>query len=50
MATLLSDRFTVYNYDRHGRGESGNKQPYAIEREIEDLQALIDEAAGSAFV
>ncbi|GAA3407709.1 alpha/beta fold hydrolase [Paenibacillus hodogayensis] len=50
LASLLSERFTVYNYDRRGRGESGDKQPYAIEREIEDLQALIDEAGGSAYV
>ncbi|WP_028612574.1 alpha/beta fold hydrolase [Paenibacillus harenae] len=50
LASLLSERFTVYNYDRRGRGDSGDKQPYAIEREIEDLQALIDEAGGSAYV
>lgn len=50
LASLLSERFTVYNYDRRGRGESGDKQPYAIEREIEDLRALIDEAGGSAYV
>ena len=46
----LSNRFTVYNYDRRGRGESGDTQPYAIEREIEDIDALIQEAGGSAFV
>nr|WP_256124208.1 alpha/beta hydrolase [Paenibacillus chitinolyticus] len=50
LAELLSGQFTVYNYDRRGRGDSGDKQPYAIEREIEDLQAVIDEAGGSAFV
>jgi len=50
LASLLSDRFTVFNYDRRGRGESGDRQPYSIEREIEDLQALIDEAGGSAYV
>jgi pimeloyl-ACP methyl ester carboxylesterase len=49
-AELLSKNFTVYNYDRRGRGESGDTQPYAIEREIEDLDALIQEAGGSAFV
>lgn len=50
LAFLLSEHFTVYNYDRRGRGESGNKPTYSIEREIEDLEALIDEAGGSAFV
>jgi pimeloyl-ACP methyl ester carboxylesterase len=46
----LSKHFTVYNYDRRGRGESGDTQPYAIAREIEDIDALIQEAGGSAFV
>lgn len=50
LAHLLSDRFTVYNYDRRGRGDSGDAQPYAIEREVEDLQALMDAAGGSAYV
>ena len=46
----LSNHFTVYNYDRRGRAESGDTQPYAVEREIEDIVALIQEAGGSAFV
>jgi len=46
----LSEHFTVYNYDRRGRGESGDAQPYAVEREIEDIDALIQGAGGSAFV
>ena len=46
----LAEHFTVYNYDRRGRGESGDTQPYAVEREIEDIDALIQEAGGSAFV
>jgi pimeloyl-ACP methyl ester carboxylesterase len=50
LAALLADRFTVYNYDRRGRGESGNTEPYAVEREIEDLGAVVDAAGGSAFV
>jgi len=50
LAELLAPHFTVYNYDRRGRGESGDTQPYALAREIEDLEALIDEAGGSAFV
>lgn len=50
LSELLSPDFTVYNYDRRGRGDSGDTQPYALEREIEDLEALIDEAGGSALV
>jgi pimeloyl-ACP methyl ester carboxylesterase len=49
-AEPLSKQFTVYNYDRRGRGESGDTQPYAVAREIEDIDALIREAGGSAFV
>jgi pimeloyl-ACP methyl ester carboxylesterase len=43
-------RFTTYTYDRRGRGESSDTPPYAVEREVEDLQALIEAAGGSAFV
>ncbi|WP_409340581.1 alpha/beta fold hydrolase [Paenibacillus sp. MBLB4367] len=50
LANELSQHFTVYNYDRRGRGDSEDTQPYAIEREFEDLQAMIDEAGGSAYV
>ncbi|HLV97425.1 MAG TPA: alpha/beta hydrolase [Ktedonobacterales bacterium] len=50
LAALLSAHFTVFNYDRRGHGESGDTPPYAIEREIEDLDAIISEAGGSAFV
>ena len=42
--------FTAYSYDRRGRGDSGDTQPYAAEREIEDLAAVIEEAGGSAMV
>ena len=35
LATLMSERFTVLNYDRRGRGDSGNTLPYAVEREVE---------------
>lgn len=42
--------FTVYTYDRRGRGRSGDTQPYGVEREVEDLAAVIAEAGGSAFV
>ena len=48
IATLLADRFTVSCYDRRGRGESGDTAPYAVEREVEDLEALIDAAGGTA--
>lgn len=48
LAELLAPRFTVFNYDRRGRGDSGDTKPYAVEREIEDLQALVDVACGSA--
>src|SRR5438067_1305726 len=49
LAALLAPHFTVFNYDRRGRGDSGDTQPYAVEREIEDIEALIKEAGGSAF-
>jgi pimeloyl-ACP methyl ester carboxylesterase len=50
LAGLLAERFAVINYDRRGRGDSGDMQPYAVEREVEDLGALIDEVGGSASV
>src|SRR5438876_11433037 len=48
LATFLAPRFTVYNYDRRGRGGSGDTKPYAVEREVEDINAIIDEAGGAA--
>jgi pimeloyl-ACP methyl ester carboxylesterase len=50
LAALLAQQFTVFNYDRRGRGESGFTPPHALEREIEDLDAIIDAAGGEAFV
>src|SRR5256886_2221736 len=50
LAPLLAPDFTVFMYDRRGRGDSGDTAPYAVEREIDDLDALIREAGGSAFV
>ena len=50
LAEELQDRFTVYTYDRRGRGESGDTEPYAVEREVEDLRALVEAAGGSAHV
>jgi len=47
---LLAQHFTVFHYDRRGRGDSTDTQPYAVEREIEDIAALIEEAGGEAFV
>lgn len=48
IAEALSDRFTVINYDRRGRGDSGNVEPFALEREIEDIAALIEAVGGRA--
>jgi pimeloyl-ACP methyl ester carboxylesterase len=48
LAGLLAPHFTVYNYDRRGRGDSGDRLPYAVDREYEDLAAVIAEAGGSA--
>lgn len=48
--SLLAANYRVYAYDRRGRGDSTDVQPYAVEREIEDLAALIEAAGGSALV
>ena len=50
LAPLLASDFTVISYDRRGRGDSGDTQPDAVEREIEDLDALIRAAGGAAHV
>ena len=50
LAAALAPLFTVLAYDRRGRGESGDRAPYAVEREVEDIDALISEAGGKAFV
>jgi pimeloyl-ACP methyl ester carboxylesterase len=50
IAENLAPHLTVLNYDRRGRGDSGDTPPYAIEREVEDIDALIPEAGGSAFL
>ncbi|WP_135547979.1 alpha/beta fold hydrolase [Paenibacillus cymbidii] len=47
-AKTFAKEFAVYHYDRRGRGDSGNKLPYAIEREVEDIEAMIDAAGGKA--
>jgi pimeloyl-ACP methyl ester carboxylesterase len=48
LARALAPRFTILNYDRRGRGDSGDTAPYSVEREIEDIAALIAAAGGSA--
>ncbi|GGU25744.1 alpha/beta fold hydrolase [Streptomyces coeruleorubidus] len=48
LAALLAEHFTVINYDRRGRGASGDADAYAVEREIEDIAALVEYVGGSA--
>ena len=50
LGECLAPHFTVINYDRRGRGASGDTLPYAVDREIEDLAALIADAGGAAAV
>ena len=50
LTPLLADSFTVFRYDRRGRGDSGDTAPFAAQREIEDLDAVITAAGGSACV
>jgi len=50
LAPLLARHFTVFAYDRRGRGESGDTQPYSPAREVEDIAALIQAAGGAAFL
>jgi len=48
LAGALRSRFTVYTYDRRGRGESGNHPDWSVDREIEDIEALLGEAGGAS--
>jgi pimeloyl-ACP methyl ester carboxylesterase len=48
LAALLAEHFTVFNYHRRGRGASGDTAPYAVAREVEDIDAVITAAGGSA--
>jgi pimeloyl-ACP methyl ester carboxylesterase len=50
LAGLLADDFTVISYDRRGRGDSTDIQPYSVEKEIDDIRALIDELGGTAYL
>ena len=50
LADRLQEHFTVFTYDRRGRGQSGDSGEYAVKREVEDIEALIEEAGGSAHL
>jgi pimeloyl-ACP methyl ester carboxylesterase len=50
LADVLASGFTAYNYDRRGRGDSGDTPPYAVAREIEDIGAVIELAGGHAHL
>ncbi len=50
LAALLAPHFTVINYDRRGRGDSSDTRPYAVEREVEDIEALITAVGGAAYL
>ncbi len=50
LSDLLAPNFKVYIFDRRGRGESTNSKPYSVEREVEDLDTLIQAAGGSAYL
>jgi pimeloyl-ACP methyl ester carboxylesterase len=50
LAELLGEHFTVYNFDRRGRGESTNTEPFTKRREIEDIQALVEDAGGEVML
>lgn len=50
MREELARSFTVYDYDRRGRGDSGDAKPYAVQREVEDLAAVVQAAGGDPFV
>ena len=50
LAKHLAAHFTVYCYDRRGRGGSSDTLPYAVDREVEDIAALIERAGGSAYL
>src|SRR5918993_4539536 len=50
LAIMLAKNFTVFFYDRRGRGESTDTKSYAVEREIEDIEALVNEAGGGVYL
>jgi pimeloyl-ACP methyl ester carboxylesterase len=50
LAALLAQNFTVYAYDRRGRGESGDHSPYSIQAEVDDLAAIVDQTGAPVYV
>src|SRR5690348_252890 len=50
LTELLADKFTVVSYDRRGRGDSTDTPPYSTNKEVEDIEALIDANGGKAFL
>jgi pimeloyl-ACP methyl ester carboxylesterase len=50
LAELLAPNFTVYCYDRRGRGDSTDTKPYSVEKEVEDIEALIGVAGGPVYL
>src|SRR5215212_11943926 len=50
LANLLAPDFTVYYYDRRGRGDSTDTKPYSLEKEVEDIEALIGVAGGPVYL
>ena len=50
LAKALENSFTVFRYDRRGRGDSGDTAPYAVEREVDDIEAVLGAAGGEAYV
>jgi len=49
-AKAFATAFTVYTYDRRGRGDSGDTLPWSVDREVDDIEAMIDAAGGTALV
>ena len=50
LAKALENHFTVFRYDRRGRGDSGDTPPYAVEREVDDIDSVLRAAGGEAYV
>ena len=50
LAAELAKDFTVFNYDRRGRGDSSDTPPYAVQREVEDIVAVMEAAGGAAHL
>jgi pimeloyl-ACP methyl ester carboxylesterase len=50
LVALLAKSFAVYQFDRRGKGDSGDTQPYSVDREIEDIDAFIDKAGGKSYL